>query len=71
MVKVKLNPNKELVKTIREQLKANQGYCPCMLEKTPDTKCRCKEFRDMIEREEVGTCHCGLWVLTEDKQCKS
>lgn len=65
-MKVKQNPDKEYVKSIREQLKANNGYCPCVLEKTPDSKCMCKEFRDMIDRGETGTCHCGLYISEED-----
>lgn len=43
---------------IRKALKDNGGYCPCMLEKTEDTKCMCKQFREMEE----GTCHCGLYT---------
>lgn len=65
-MKVKQNPDKEYVKSIREQLKANNGYCPCVLEKTPDSKCMCKEFRDMIDRGETGTCHCGLYIVEEE-----
>jgi len=52
------NPDSEYVKEILADLKANNGYCPCRLEKTPDTKCMCKEFRDMDE----GMCHCGLYI---------
>jgi len=36
----------ELAQEIVEKLKDNDGYCPCRLVKTPDTKCMCKEFRD-------------------------
>ena len=60
---VRLNPDTETVKDIRERLKDNNGYCPCNLIKNPDTKCRCKEFRDQIERGEKGFCHCGLWYV--------
>lgn len=52
------NPDSEYVKEILADLKSNNGYCPCRLEKTPDTKCMCKEFRDMDE----GMCHCGLYI---------
>lgn len=65
-MKVTTNPDKEYVKEIREKLKANNGYCPCRIRKTEDTKCMCKEFRDMIERNESGTCHCGLYVVSAD-----
>lgn len=63
---VKQNPDKEFVKTIREQLKANNGHCPCSLEKTPDTKCMCKEFREMMANNETGSCHCGLYIIEKD-----
>lgn len=39
-------------------VKANDGYCVCAVEKTPDTKCMCKEFR---EQTIAGICHCGLY----------
>lgn len=60
---VKLSEDKELVEEIREKLKANEWYCPCRIEKTPDTKCMCKEFREMEE----GECHCGLFVKTKEE----
>ena len=34
----------------------NDGYCPCAIDKTEDTKCPCKEFR---EQKKPGECHCG------------
>lgn len=61
-MKVKQNPDKDFAKEILKQLKENNGYCPCQIEKTPETKCKCKEFRDMIERNESGFCHCGLYI---------
>ena len=61
------NPDKEFVKEIRKQIKDNNGHCPCKLEKTPDTKCMCKEFRDMIENKENGSCHCGLYIIKQEK----
>lgn len=57
-MRIKLNPDVELVAEIRQALKDNDGYCPCRLEKTEDNKCMCKEFRDM----ERGECHCGLYI---------
>lgn len=66
MTKISTNSNKNLVASIRKELKQNDGYCPCAVEKTPDTKCMCKQFRDMIERGEVGECHCGLYVIEKN-----
>ena len=58
MAKVRLSEDAEIVKAIKEGLKKNDGYCPCRIEKSPDTKCMCKEFRE----QESGECHCGLFV---------
>ena len=43
----------------------NNGYCICSIEKTPDTKCMCKEFREQVKS---GVCHCGLYkkIVTQD-----
>lgn len=57
-----LNSDKKHVKLIRAQLKENNGYCPCSIIQTPDTKCMCKEFR---EQEKTGFCHCGLYKKIE------
>jgi ferredoxin-thioredoxin reductase catalytic subunit len=43
-MKIVLNTDTEIVKEITEALKKNDGYCPCRLQKTDDTKCMCKEF---------------------------
>ena len=59
---VKLNENKEVVKKIKEGLKAKGGYCPCRLERTEDNKCICKEFREQIADPNFeGYCHCLLY----------
>ena len=61
-MRIELNPDKEFVKEFREKLKANDGYCPCRVVKTPETKCMCKEFTEQKE----GECHCGLYVKFKD-----
>lgn len=58
--KIKVTDDIELRDEIRQKLKENNGYCPCVLVQNDDTKCMCKEFRKMTE----GTCHCGLYVKT-------
>lgn len=63
---IKQNPDKEYADEVKHKLKDNGGYCPCSLIKTPNTKCRCKEFREMIERGKTGMCHCGLWIAEKD-----
>ena len=57
-IKVEKMPNSE---EIAAAVKANDGYCPCRRERTPESKCMCKEFR---ESEESGVCHCGLYKKT-------
>lgn len=55
---IKVNPDKKLVEEIRKKLVENAGYCPCKIEKNPDTKCMCKDFRE----QKKGECHCGLYI---------
>ena len=61
MIKIKLNNDKELVEVIRRTLKENDGFCPCRVEKTKETRCMCKDFLDMVEAGKTGLCHCGLY----------
>ena len=62
MSKVKLNPDAAVVAMIKEGLKAKDGYCPCRLQKTPENKCICQEFRDQIADPDFeGFCHCMLY----------
>lgn len=61
-MKIKENPDKEIVRTVREGLKAKGGYCPCRLGKDEDNKCMCREFREQIKDPNFeGFCHCMLY----------
>ena len=61
-MKIKENPDKEIVAQIRQGLKMTGGYCPCRLERTAENKCMCREFRDQIENPDFeGFCHCLLY----------
>ena len=60
---IKLNDNADYVKEIKDRLERNNGFCPCSIVKSPDTKCMCKDFREMDE----GECHCGLYIKIKDK----
>ncbi|MCQ2513738.1 MAG: ferredoxin thioredoxin reductase catalytic beta chain [Ruminococcus sp.] len=61
-MKIELNENKEIVTKIREGLKRTGGYCPCMLVKSPATKCMCEDFKEKIADPEFeGYCHCMLY----------
>lgn len=61
-LKICQSNNSDTVTAVREALKDNDGYCPCEIQRTPDTKCMCKAFR---EQTEPGPCHCGLYVKEE------
>lgn len=61
MMKVKYAADMDTVKAIQTAIVENGGYCPCSLDKTKDTKCMCKEFRDKVKSGEVAICHCGLY----------
>ena len=65
-MRILLNPDVEYVKEVRRKLKENNGYCPCAVVKTADTKCKCKAFREQLERGELGACGCGLWIAVDD-----
>ena len=61
-MKVSLNKNEEVVKTIKEGLKRTGGYCPCKLQRTVDNICMCKEFNEQIADPAFeGYCHCMLY----------
>ena len=64
---IRLNEDKEIVKTIKEGLKKTGGYCPCRFEKNADTKCMCKEFKDQIKDPNYeGYCHCMLYYKSKE-----
>lgn len=57
-LKIIPNPNKEEYDEISQAVKDNSGYCPCLLEKSENSKCICKDFR---EQTIEGFCHCGRY----------
>lgn len=66
MMKVTLNRDTDVVRTVREGLKRTGGYCPCRLAHTEDNKCMCKEFREQIADPEFeGYCHCMLYYKSK------
>ncbi len=65
---VKLNPDAEMVKIIKDGLEKTGGYCPCRIARTEEFKCICKEFREQIKDPEFeGFCHCKLYYKSLDK----
>ncbi len=64
MLKIIKNPDEETFKSVIAEVKANDGYCPCVLPSawSADTKCPCKNFR---EQTTEGECHCGAYCKVE------
>lgn len=61
-MKVRFNENKEIVDIVKQGLEQSGGYCPCRRERTEETKCMCKEFREQIADPSFeGYCHCMLY----------
>lgn len=66
-MKITLNPDAEVVRTVKEGLLRTGGYCPCVLERSEDTRCMCKEFREQIQDPQFeGFCHCMLYYKSND-----
>ena len=59
---VEVNPD------IRELVKRADGYCPCAVQRTPDTKCMCKEFKEQVaDPNFTGYCHCMLYYKSKEE----
>ena len=41
----------------------NDGYCISKEEKSPDTKCICKKFKEL---DHDGVCDCGLYIKVSE-----
>lgn len=57
--------NETIRNTIRAALKANDGYCPCVVDSKNklEYKCMCEDFLNNVP---VGSsCHCGLYIKDE------
>ncbi len=56
------NPDKEIVRAIKEGLEKTGGYCPCRIQRIEENKCMCEEFRQQIKDPDFeGYCHCMLY----------
>lgn len=59
----KPNPDKQVYDEVTSAIADNENYCCCAIEKTEDTKCMCKDFR---EQQESGFCHCSRFYKVRD-----
>lgn len=58
---------KEVDPAIGKLVSANDGFCPCAIEKAEDTKCPCLEFR----KSKTGTvCRCGRYLMEVEQRDK-
>lgn len=61
-MKIKVNPDQEKAKKIKDAIQNNDGYCICQIEKNNNTKCICQNF---LDNPEIGWCFCGLYYKEE------
>ena len=61
-MKIRLNPDAEVVAKIKAGLERTGGYCPFRLQRIEENKCMCREFREQIKNPDFeGYCHCYLY----------
>lgn len=64
-MKIHITSDEELKQVIRQGLKNNEGYCPCIVNSLgkEEYKCMCKDFRENVKPG--NSCHCGLYIKDE------
>lgn len=60
---IKPNPNKEEYDAATKGVEERNGYCPCALFETPETKCICANFKN---QNHPGPCHCKRFIKVEE-----
>lgn len=65
-MKIHVTSNEELKQTIRQSLRNNDGYCPCIVNSKGQEKykCMCEDFRLNVPAGQF--CHCGLYIKDEE-----
>lgn len=59
---VTYNPNRKIVRMVKEKIADNGGYCPCRRGHSEDNRCMCREFREQIaDPDFTGYCLCRLY----------
>ena len=64
-MRLHVTPDEELREAVRAGLRANDGYCPCIVNSKgkDEYRCICEEMREHVQVGE--TCHCGLYIKDE------
>ena len=61
-MRVTLSADGETVHILWERMRRTGGYCPCRTERTADTLCMCREFRELLaDPSYEGPCGCRLY----------
>ena len=47
----------EIDPSVKKLVDENDGYCPCIIWKSDETKCMCQMFRE----QSIGKCLCGRY----------
>ena len=65
-MKVHATTDTKLKNIVRQGLKDNNYYCPCIIngKGNPDYKCMCKDFRENTKAGD--SCYCGLYIKDEE-----
>lgn len=61
-MKIIKNPDEKMYELVSKAVADNNGYCPCIIQRTEDSKCMCKEFRE----QKSGPCRCGRYIKVEE-----
>lgn len=65
-MKVHVTDDVAIRDSVRDALKKNGGYCPCVLSSMGVSKYKCMCL-DFVENTRVGeSCHCGLYIKDEE-----
>ncbi len=62
-LKIIKNRDKYEARERKAAVDANDGYCPLCTERTEDSKCMCKAFRDQYHSGIRGACEYGLYEV--------
>ena len=66
-LKIILNPNEQIVKSIKKRLLVTNNMCPCVPESewNDSKKCMCQDFK---EQTITGPCCCNLYIKIESTE---
>ena len=65
-MKIHVTTDEFIKQTIRQGLRENNNYCPCIVnsQRQEKYKCMCEDFR--LNTPVGQSCHCGLYIKDEN-----